>query len=355
MSSSAPVHDPQPLAIRTLAPATVDLLEGLANELAGRLGTTDHPELVSAIDDRLGELPGDAVAAVRPPGDDGAVIISGLRVDDARLGPTPAGWREVGSAGLEFELILLLLARTAGEPFGWRGQQDGRLVNSIVPSRGQEVSQTGASSATTLAPHTEDAFHPRRANLLLLGCLRNPDRVGTTVASVRRTRLDHDQQRLLAEPTLPILPDTSYGSHHDHATAPGVPTLWTGPEGTTLRYDPAYTPLERASSAHRAAYARLAGELDRVSVTAGLGAGELLMIDNDVAVHGRVPFQARYDGTDRWLKRINVRLRDRARREAEAGEDGYGEELVEPFTNPPPTQPSSATLPRTAPRGPRDE
>ncbi|NYE71462.1 TauD/TfdA family dioxygenase [Microlunatus parietis] len=309
----------------------METLDDIARDLAVRLGTMDHPGLVPAIDGRLAQLPAEAVAAVRPPGDAGAVIISGLQVDDARLGPTPGSWREAAGTGLEFELILLLLARAAGEPFGWRGQQDGRLVNSIVPSRGQEASQTGASSATTLAPHTEDAFHPRRANLLLLGCLRNPVRVGTTIASVRRTRLDHDQQQLLAEPALPILPDTSYGTHHDQEAAPGVPTLWTGPDGTTLRYDPAYTPLDRATPAHRAAYARLSGELDRVSVTAALGAGELLMIDNDVAVHGRVPFRARYDGTDRWLKRINVRLRDRPRRPAEATEDGYGEELVEPF------------------------
>ncbi|MFC7623407.1 TauD/TfdA family dioxygenase [Microlunatus sp. GCM10028923] len=309
----------------------MDTLDGIAEDLAGRFRALDDPGLVAAIDERLEELPGEVAEVVRPPGDDGAVIISGLRVDDARLGPTPAGWREAGETGVEFSMILLLLARAAGEPFGWRGQQEGRLVNSIVPARGQEVSQTGASSATTLAPHTEDAFHPRRANLLLLGCLRNPDRVGTTVASVRRARLDHDQLRLLAEPALPILPDTSYGGEHDPAAAPGVPTIWGGPDGLTLRYDPAYTPLERATPDHRAAYARLSTELDRVSVTAALGPGELLMIDNDVAVHGRVPFRARYDGTDRWLKRINVRLRDRPRRQAEAAEDGYGEQLVEPY------------------------
>jgi len=37
-----------------------------------------------------------------------------------------------------------------------------------------------------------------------------------------------------------------------------------------------------------------------------LAPGELLIIDNLRAVHGRRPFAARYDGTDRWLRRINV-------------------------------------------------
>jgi alpha-ketoglutarate-dependent taurine dioxygenase len=34
--------------------------------------------------------------------------------------------------------------------------------------------------------------------------------------------------------------------------------------------------------------------------------GECLFIDNYKAVHGRSSFKARFDGTDRWLKRINI-------------------------------------------------
>jgi enduracididine beta-hydroxylase len=37
-----------------------------------------------------------------------------------------------------------------------------------------------------------------------------------------------------------------------------------------------------------------------------LEAGDFCFIDNYQAVHGRKPFEARFDGTDRWMKRINV-------------------------------------------------
>ncbi len=37
-----------------------------------------------------------------------------------------------------------------------------------------------------------------------------------------------------------------------------------------------------------------------------LEAGDLLVVDNTVAVHGRTPFTARFDGTDRWLQRSFV-------------------------------------------------
>jgi alpha-ketoglutarate-dependent taurine dioxygenase len=53
-----------------------------------------------------------------------------------------------------------------------------------------------------------------------------------------------------------------------------------------------------------------------------LAPGEVLVVDNDLVVHGRVPFQARYDGTDRWLKRISVTSdlrRSRAARQSLAG------------------------------------
>ena len=37
-----------------------------------------------------------------------------------------------------------------------------------------------------------------------------------------------------------------------------------------------------------------------------LDAGDLLVIDNRRAVHGRSKFRARFDGTDRWLQRTFV-------------------------------------------------
>jgi L-asparagine oxygenase len=37
-----------------------------------------------------------------------------------------------------------------------------------------------------------------------------------------------------------------------------------------------------------------------------LEAGDLLIVDNSVAVHGRSPFTPRFDGTDRWVQRAFV-------------------------------------------------
>lgn len=67
-----------------------------------------------------------------------------------------------------------------------------------------------------------------------------------------------------------------------------------------------------------------------MSVAVSLAPGEVLVVDNDLAVHGRVPFRARYDGSDRWLKRASVRVPGRRSRPlAEAGEHGYGQAALE--------------------------
>ncbi|MGW5725961.1 TauD/TfdA family dioxygenase [Nocardia beijingensis] len=330
-------------AVRALArevSATLDL--ALADPAAAARTLTD-PALIERIDAGAARLPAEVRHAMRPPATAaGAAVVGRLPLTDSEFGPTPPSWREAArwsgdperrAHSFELDLVMLLLARSAGEPFGWQGQQDGRLVNNIVPAAGHEHEQSGASSKVLLSPHTEDAFHPRRANLLMLGCLRNPDLVGTTVSSVRRIELSTAQRELLSTPTLPILPDVSYGDGHETHTPAAVPTLWSaaGPEQQTLRYDPAYTPLADAGPEFRAAYDHLAAELERVCVTAALAPGELLLVDNDVAVHGRVPFTARYDGTDRWLKRVNIRLPERRRRAEEADENGYGQQTVAPF------------------------
>jgi hypothetical protein len=332
---------------RTLPAATARAVLDTADEIAvtinaipGQTGLAD-PRLIGLVDAYAAGLPEAVRSTLRPPATSvGATVIARLPVHDADLGPTPRDWREAAvwsadperrASSFTLDIAMLLLARCAGEPFGWQGQQGGRLVNNIVPAPGHEHEQSGASSTTLLCPHTEDAFHPQRAHLLILACLRNPDAVGTTVSSVRQVRLDSRQRRCLGRARLPILPDVSYGADFHRYPAVPVVTVGEDTEGPTLRYDPAYTPLDEADDEFRSAYDHLGTELERVCHTAILAPGELLMVDNDVVVHGRVPFTPRYDGTDRWLKRVNVRLPHRRRSEAEAAENGYGQRTVTPF------------------------
>ena len=316
--------------VRQRDPPAGDELTETAHKILADYGTSAaRPELLrrtARSATRLGETIHQVCRPVDT--DDGLYVLRGLPVDDGGIGPTPTSWATAGDRAAAWDLILLLLATVMGHPIAWEGQQEGRFVHNIVPSPGHEAEQTGASSTVLLSPHTEDAFHPGRAHLLLLACMRNHDAVATTAASIRKVRLGADDMALLSRPVLPILPDDAYAAARSFAGGepPKVPALWQTEAGPTLRYDPAYTPLDEAPADYRAAYDRLTAELERVSVAVALEPGDVLVVDNDMAVHGRVPFQARYDGTDRWLKRASVRVPGRRSRPyAEADEHGYGQ------------------------------
>jgi alpha-ketoglutarate-dependent taurine dioxygenase len=61
------------------------------------------------------------------------------------------------------------------------------------------------------------------------------------------------------------------------------------------------TDVEAESALHA-----LGAALAANHVAVALAASDLVILDNDVVVHGRSPFEARYDGTDRWVQRIMV-------------------------------------------------
>ncbi|MFI6321764.1 TauD/TfdA family dioxygenase [Nonomuraea sp. NPDC050556] len=257
---------------------------------------------------------------------DGFCVIRGLLDGFDDPGPTPGHWSEA-DRDTPLDIALMLVAASLGRVFGWTGQQDGRIVHNILPAKGYEHLQVGASSTTPLYWHTEDAFHPHRADLLLLACVRNHENLGSRVSSIRRATLTDAQIATLSQPGLTILPDDSYPSRPRGEVHP-MATLWPASDGLCVRYDPSYTRMLTDDPDFEAAYAALDPALEKCAVTVPMRAGDIALIDNDVAVHGRAAFEPRFDGTDRWLKRILIHL-DRPRPPAELTEDGYGEALIE--------------------------
>lgn len=59
---------------------------------------------------------------------------------------------------------------------------------------------------------------------------------------------------------------------------------------------------EGAAAAFRTAVDAIDTAIQRVPISAG----DILLIDNDRAVHGRDHFRARFDGTDRWLLKSSI-------------------------------------------------
>jgi Fe(II)/alpha-ketoglutarate-dependent arginine beta-hydroxylase len=253
-------------------------------------------------------------------------LVSGYPIDQERLGDTPRHWqdRQEVSPALEEEVLLVLFGSLLGDVFGWSTQQNGYLIHDVLPIRGHETEQLGSGSEQLLWWHTEDAFHPCRGDYVGLLCLRNPDRVATTFASLEQVELAPRQRELLFEPHFTIRPDESHLKKNQsravteewreqaydrmekmNSRAPKIAVLFGARDSPYLRLDPFFMdPPDSAEAAE--ALAVLTRQIDRQLQDLVLQPGDFLFIDNFQGVHGRKPFTAHFNGRDRWLKRINV-------------------------------------------------
>jgi Fe(II)/alpha-ketoglutarate-dependent arginine beta-hydroxylase len=263
---------------------------------------------------------------------DSMFIISGYPVDDERIGHTPAHWkdRKLPSPALEEEIFFMLCATLLGDTIAWVTQQDGHLMHEIFPIKGHENEQLGTGSKELLTWHTEDAFHPLRTDYLGLMCLRNPDLVETTYASIDELDIPESLIRILQQPCFPIRPDRSHlptnrgtmkGLNPEaeillkrsyewieklDAEPARISVLFGDSRRPYLRADPYFMDLDALDAEARHALEFLIAAVDRALSGYALIPGEILFLDNYKAVHGRREFAARFDGTDRWMKRLNI-------------------------------------------------
>lgn len=84
-----------------------------------------------------------------------------------------------------------------------------------------------------------------------------------------------------------------------------MPCCSAAPDAPYCRLDPYFMDPPEDPAA-REALDRLIRLINSHLEEVVLEPGEFCFIDNFKAVHGRRPFKARYDGQDRWLKRVNI-------------------------------------------------
>lgn len=263
----------------------------------------------------------------------GVCLVSGFAVDDEAIGDTPAHWADAEEARkvtAREEFYFALCASLLGDVFGWASQQGGRLLHEVIPIPSHEERQINSGSRSTLLWHTEDAFHPYRADYVGLMCLRNPGGTETTYAAMEDVHIPDDVRAVLAQPRFVLHPDESHRRENgdpllgeDPAAADvmcrsyaRIEQLLEHPEKSSILFGDDASPYLRLDSdavdwclddaeAMRA-LGIFAAAVDDVLTGYSLRPGELLFVDNFRAVHGRKSFPAGYDGRDRWLKRLNI-------------------------------------------------
>ena len=309
-------------------------IEAVLTAVAGTYAAPADPAFLDRVGlwaQRLPERLRAAAVELRLAESAGVCLIRGFTVDDEAIGPTPGHWADTaaGDSTVREEFCFVLCASLFGDVFCWSSQQGGRLVNEVVPIEGHEERQINSGSAATLLWHTEDAFHPYRADYIGLICLRNPDRTETTVASMVDVPIASSVAEILFEPHFIFHPDEAHlPANRDprSAVAPDaaltarshariekmardperVAVLFGDPAHPYVRLDSDAIDRDATEPAARAALDAFMSDVDRQLREVVLEPGDMLFIDNYRAVHGRKPFAANFDGRDRWLKRINV-------------------------------------------------
>jgi len=234
----------------------------------------------------------------------GAALIRGLPI--GRLSSTPLEPTWPTSKDQTSERTLLSIATLLGEPVGYKPELGGRLVQNLVPTRAGSDRQISTSSSVQLLFHTETAFHPYRPAYLLLLCLRGDPAANTTLSSIREIMGDLSPSTLevLFQPRFRIGIDESFLNGRQNVLGPRMPVLSGDPTAPTMVFDEDL--MVGTDPEATAALSALQQVASRHHAGVNLQTGDLLIIDNSRAVHGRSPYKPRFDGTDRWLQRTFV-------------------------------------------------
>jgi len=200
--------------------------------------------------------------------------------------------------------LLLKFGAHYGIPVGYAQEQNGRLIQHVLPNPKTEYSQMSSSSKTILKLHTETAFHPYKPDWIILMCLRGDKDAFTTYALCSDILRDLDNETIqeLRKPQFLTTTDESFRRNGEKHRMIRLPIFKDGLNGLEFCYDDDLMKGEN-DDAERALQT-LRSVVDSKTRQISLESGDVFVINNRKLVHGRKPFQPRYDGTDRWMLRL---------------------------------------------------
>jgi len=265
----------------------VTLREEVAEHLFG--GSSD---LIS-MRQRLGVTPGGL--------EGGVLIIHDVPLLDVPV--TPLSY-QTGYAPRGDDKWLFRIASAVGRICGYAGERNGAIVQDVFPVREDADLPKNSSSQVTFGFHTENAHHPHPPLILGLLCLRS-DRRGDCTTFVGDCEMAFEGmspagQSLLGSRTFHTAPGKSFMAgtarmHPIRAILNGEPLFQFNVHNTTTD-----------NAAAQEAFVEFVSRLSRSAARVRLVPGDLVLLSNYRFAHSRGPFEAGFDGGDRWLRRFYV-------------------------------------------------
>ncbi|OZF42283.1 hypothetical protein CH293_26515 [Rhodococcus sp. 14-2470-1b] len=258
----------------------------------------------------------DAVTAFAAHGNSAGALLIRHTPPLTELPPTPTvvRHRAVTTDRLS-EIVMLAVGALVGHPLSYAQERNGAFLQDVHPIRSQERKVSSQSSAVDLGYHSEMMFHPTPPDVLMLYVVRHDHgrQARTQLSSARDFLGDLTQATIDALHRPEFMIEVS--RLHSPYLAAGQPVraVTDGPafavltgtiQDPVLRFEPELT-RALTSNAERA-LVELENAVLRHQRGEALEQGSMLLIDNRRAVHARTRYEARYDGTDRWLRRMHL-------------------------------------------------
>jgi L-asparagine oxygenase len=284
------------------------VLMGLAEEVT--VSPRQSPELfcrqahraARRLPDRLTDLLSDFASKGT---ESGTMLLDSLPVE--QIPPTPPDNRSHLGESTQLARVQAVINHACGQMLAYEAEGFGCLYQDMVPNRAMAQSQTSMGSRVELELHTEQAFSSLRPDVLSLACLRGHPDAKTYVLPAHHliAHLTVFERELLRQKLWMTEVDPSFRLEgHDFiegiqrgplpiiAGAEDDPTVVFDQDlmqGTT---DQAHAMVQRVTEiyqAHRHAHT--------------LTPGQILLVDNVRAVHGRSPFSPAFNEYDRFIIR----------------------------------------------------
>ena len=208
---------------------------------------------------------------------------------------------------LEISRIQAILLNVIGEIIAYEAECNGHLFQDVVPNKLMASNQTSLGSNIELEIHTEQAFSKLRPDILSLSCIRGDLNAFTHILPVQTIleNVTEHERKLLEKPLWKTGVDLSFKLNgHDFIEGDvrgPMPIINGTKNDPILIFD-----QDLMTGITEEADKLLKKIIDiyyKNRLRHNLKPGEIMLIDNKRAVHGRSPFFPKYDGKDRFLVR----------------------------------------------------
>jgi L-asparagine oxygenase len=203
--------------------------------------------------------------------------------------------------------IQSMFLHVMGEMIAYEAEGYGRLFQDIVPIQSMATAQTSLGSRKELENHTEQAFSTLRPDILSLACLRGDEGAWTYILPVKSIleNCNEKEIELLKQPLWMFGVDLSFklnGNEFLEGDQRGpYPILTFCKDDVFLRFDQDL--ICGTTEESKNLVNKIIAIYREHRFQHNLKQGEIVLIDNNRAIHGRSSFSPNYDGNDRFLVR----------------------------------------------------